>query len=145
MSSSIFKKSDHNKPVRSLDRILNNVSDPVQPNMPNMQNMQNTQNAMTGMTGMTSMTGGAAAQNIPSTPAAGITVMPVTVIPSILETETIEAMLNKIETDLFGNESHVLHESHELHDSHKSHELQNTNTSHDLYSINNSSIRRVIA
>ena len=126
MSSSIFKKSDDknkDRPVRSLDRILNNVSDPMQPNMQNMQNIQNT------------MTGGAAAQNtVIQDNLAPVFVKPV--IPSILETETIEAMLNKIETDLFGNKSHDSHDSHESH---------NTNTSHDLQSINNSSIKRVIA
>jgi len=127
MSSSIFKKSDDknkDKPVRSLDRILNNVSDPVQPNISNMQNIQN------------AMTGGAATSVIQDKP---VPVFIKPVIPSILETETIETMLNKIEADLFGTEHH------ESHNSHDSHESQNTNTSRDLYSINNSSIKRVIA
>ena len=85
------------------------------------------------------MTGGAAAQNtVIQDNLAPVFLKPV--IPSILETETIEAMLNKIETDLFGNKSHDSHvESHDPHESH------NTNTSHDLQSINNSSIKRVIA
>lgn len=102
----------------------------MQPNMQNMQNIQNT------------MTGGAASQHtVIQDNLAPVFVKPV--IPSILETETIEAMLNKIETDLFGNKSHDSHESHvESHDPHDPHDSYE---SHDLQSINNSSIKRVIA